>query len=238
MIDYREDNRWTVYIHIVPKEVSGKLWDKYYVGITSQDIHKRWGYNGCNYKNLYFYNAVKKYHWNNIQYEIIANNLTHDEANKLEISLIKALKSNDKKYGYNISSGGDGGNKKEVIPVKQYDTKGNFICEYSSAAEAARILGFDRTHITRCCKHGGTTHGYMFSYINDLREPFKRITQKNILQFTLNNEFVTEYNSIDEASKITGINKHSISKCLSHDNKSGKGFIWFYKDEYENLKKI
>ena len=87
------------------------------------------GYDGCNYKNLYFYNAIKKYHWNNIQHEIIANNLTHDEANNLEVGLIKELKSNDKKHGYNISSGGDGGNKKKVIPVKQYDTKGNFICE-------------------------------------------------------------------------------------------------------------
>ena len=35
MIDYREDNQWTVYVHIVPKELSGYKNDKYYVGITS-----------------------------------------------------------------------------------------------------------------------------------------------------------------------------------------------------------
>lgn len=40
MIDYREDAKWTVYIHIVPKELSGYDWDKYYVGITKQKVEK------------------------------------------------------------------------------------------------------------------------------------------------------------------------------------------------------
>ena len=31
MIDNRENNHWTVYVHIIPKELSGYDWDKYYV---------------------------------------------------------------------------------------------------------------------------------------------------------------------------------------------------------------
>lgn len=42
MIDNRENNHWTVYVHIIPKELSGYDWDKYYVGITSQLPSKRW----------------------------------------------------------------------------------------------------------------------------------------------------------------------------------------------------
>ena len=94
-IDYREDNIWTVYIHIVPKELSGYEWDKYYVGITSQSPKRRWG-NGSGYvTNTYFDRTIKKYGWANIQHEIIAQHLTIDEACSLEKLLIKTLKSND-----------------------------------------------------------------------------------------------------------------------------------------------
>ena len=46
MIDNRENNIWTVYIHIVPKSISGYDYDKYYVGITSKPVEKRWKNNG------------------------------------------------------------------------------------------------------------------------------------------------------------------------------------------------
>ena len=49
MIDYRENNKWKVYVHIVPKEISGHEWDKYYIGITSQEPHQRWGSVGNGY---------------------------------------------------------------------------------------------------------------------------------------------------------------------------------------------
>lgn len=103
MIDYREDNKWTVYVHISPS-------NKYYVGITSQKyINTRWR-NGKGYiKNQYFYRAIQKYGWNNFQHEIVANNLTKEEACNFEKILINKLNSNDYHYGYNISSGGESG---------------------------------------------------------------------------------------------------------------------------------
>ena len=43
MIDNRENNIWTVYVHIVPKTITEYNYDKYYVGITSQfPVEKRW----------------------------------------------------------------------------------------------------------------------------------------------------------------------------------------------------
>lgn len=97
-----------MYIHIVPKELSGYDRDKYYVGITSRKPTERWGSNGIRYKTQLFYRAIEKYGWNNIRHEIIAEHLTHDEACQLEIKLIAELKSNDAKYGYNYTSGGEG----------------------------------------------------------------------------------------------------------------------------------
>ena len=95
MVDYREDAKWTVYIHIVPKELSGYDWDKYYVGVTKQKVERRWGYStGIHYrKSTRFYKAIEEYGFKNIKHEIIAENLTKDEAYDFEECLIKELKA-------------------------------------------------------------------------------------------------------------------------------------------------
>ncbi|WP_394342573.1 hypothetical protein [Tenacibaculum discolor] len=49
------------------------------------------------------------------------------------------------------------------------------------------------------------------------------------MQLTLDDEFVAEFNSVSEASKITGLNKTSIAKvCRGERNKCGE-FKWRYK---------
>ena len=99
------DKKWCVYLHIVHADCG---YDKYYVGITSQDINKRWR-NGNGYVNSpLFYKAILKYGWNNIEHEILKEELNELEAKSMEKSLIEKYKSNDRKYGYNITSGGDG----------------------------------------------------------------------------------------------------------------------------------
>jgi group I intron endonuclease len=90
-----------VYAHISP---SGK----FYIGVTSQKPNRRWRF-GKGYKhNEYFYNAILKYGWDNFQHEIIADNLSEDEAKNFEITLINKLKTLDREFGYNRTTGGDG----------------------------------------------------------------------------------------------------------------------------------
>ena len=94
------ENTFTVYKHTTP---SGKV----YIGITSVDVKDRW-MSGHGYRhNSYFENAIKKYGWNNIKHEILLTELSKDEAENAEIELIKQFNSNDRKYGYNIESGGN-----------------------------------------------------------------------------------------------------------------------------------
>lgn len=233
MGNWIENGVWTVYVHIVPKTLSGYSNDKYYVGITKREPQKRWGRNGNNYKNIYFYNAINKYGWDKIEHHIIASNLTHNEANAFERLLIEKLHSNDKRYGYNISDGGDGGNKKELKAVKQFDLNGNFIKEYMSAAIAANALGIDRTHITRVCKHGGKTHGFMFCYSTEhINEPFRRKNQRTVVQTDLSGNFIAKYRTLQDASNDTKIRADNIHKCIKKKNNHAGGFLWFYEDEY------
>lgn len=93
------DTMWIVYKHTSPV---GKV----YIGITHQKPEKRWQ-KGYGYKeNPHFYSAIQKYGWDNFKHEILFDNLTQKEAETKEIELITQYQSNNRTYGYNISSGG------------------------------------------------------------------------------------------------------------------------------------
>ena len=91
------NDKYTVYIHISPS-------NKKYIGITSQNVKKRWQ-NGYGYKtNKYFWRAIQKYGWDNFEHEILFENLTVDEAKEKEIELIK-LYNTYRPNGYNLTFG-------------------------------------------------------------------------------------------------------------------------------------
>ena len=96
-----ENENYTVYMHRAPN-------NKVYIGVTSKKLRQRFGKNGIGYRSQQlFWRAIQKYGWNNIEHIIIATNLSKDLAYKLEIMLISEYKSNNPKYGYNSSIGGE-----------------------------------------------------------------------------------------------------------------------------------
>lgn len=100
--------KYTVYLHTVTTDISNEQNNKYYVGITKRDVKVRWR-NGDGYiKNDHFYRAIQKYGWDNIKHEIIASDLSREEACNMEKELIKKYNSNNYHYGYNMTEGGDG----------------------------------------------------------------------------------------------------------------------------------
>ena len=105
-----EERNYKVYMHICPN-------GKKYIGITKQEVKKRWGHGSSYKNNKYFTNAIKKYKWENIEHKILYINLTKTEAEEKEKELIKLYKTTNQKYGYNILSGGNVSNglPKEVI---------------------------------------------------------------------------------------------------------------------------
>lgn len=94
-------NNHKLYVHIVP---NGKV----YVGITCKSLNTRWRKNGEGYKfHRYFWNAIQKYGWGNIQHIVLADHLSKEWACKLEQDVIQELRSNEKEFGYNLSVGGE-----------------------------------------------------------------------------------------------------------------------------------
>ena len=85
-----------------------KINGKNYFGITSRKPEERWGHNGCKYKTSpHFYSAIQKYGWDNFEHNILFDNLTKEEACTKEQELIKKYNSMNRKFGYNLITGGE-----------------------------------------------------------------------------------------------------------------------------------
>lgn len=99
-----ENKKYTVYMH------KNKINNKVYVGITCQKTNYRWGAGSGYRQQPKFYNAIKKYGWDNFEHIILFENLSFEEAKQKEIEIISKYNAFTKKYGYNATKGGDGSN--------------------------------------------------------------------------------------------------------------------------------
>lgn len=177
---------FSVYRHTTP---SGRV----YIGITRQrpeDRWKRgWGYN----TNLVFFRAIEKYGWDNIKHEVLMEGLTEDEAKQAEIELIAKHNATDRRYGYNITAGGDSAISRSHtdeekqrfreawLGSKNPNARAVICLEtlkvYETQAEAARETG--ATKVSACCrrtyKHK-TSGGYHWAFYDE-NQPMSHYTE-------------------------------------------------------------
>lgn len=237
-----ENNKWYVYMH------TNKINNKKYIGITGQQKYwTRWGTNGNGYKTQMFGKAIKKYGWENFNHEILGTVTTQDQAFELERFYIQKYQTNDNKFGYNVTAGGETtygvyNLPSMSVPVCQYDLEGNFIAEFPSIKEAERVTGIDNSLISACCR--GVNHytkTYIWSYekhskipgINPKQLRYDLVTkkqEKKVYQYNLDGTFIKSYKSVSEANRLTGVDFRDISACcLRANKKQAGGFIWSYE---------
>lgn len=167
---------YCVYVHT--NKINGKM----YVGQTvhGDNPELRWRNNGKGYeKSTYFQNAIKKYGWENFDHEIIANNLTADEANKFERLLIEKLNTMNEEYGYNLVSGGNSG-KTVSFQTRQKISetlKGRFVGEnnpnYGNHKVAGEGNGFyGKKHSKETIEHLSKTKTKRYVWCFELNQIF------------------------------------------------------------------
>ena len=204
---------YTVYIHILPS-------NKYYVGITSKKPEYRW-WNGKGYKNnKYFYNAIKKYGWNNFQHEIIAEHLTEQEAKNFEIVLISKLEATNRKYGYNITLGGESNNGRIVSE----ETKQKL----SNSLKGKKThLGIKQSEETKQ-KISKSLTGRKHSEDTKINMRNNSYNKKQVSQYDKYYKLLNTYISTMEAQRETCIPNTNIVKCCNGKLKTADGYIWKY----------
>lgn len=233
---------YTVYKHTTP---NGKV----YIGITGQKPGYRWN-NGNGHKdNPHFYSAIRKYGWENIRHEIVANGLTKEQACDLEIELIAKHDATDPRNWYNHSTGGEcstAGMHHSVETRKKMSEarKGANSPWYGKhrSAETRRktsesIKGVNHPNYG---KHLSDETRRKTSEANKgkhrsqearrkMSESYKREISRN-RKAVICVETGILHSSGMEAEKSAGISRKSISKVLRGINKTSGGYHWKYAD--------
>ncbi len=199
-------------------KITNKVTNKIYIGITNQG-------SGARYRHHWYESRIRepspihrsmaKYGEDNFTLEIIDFADTYDELKEKEKYWIKQYNSTDKSIGYNLTEGGDGtfGRKhseetKEKIRQKALGRK---VSEETKKKMSETRLG-------KCS--------------DKQREHLLKLTvgqSKKIYQYDTDFNLIGEYNSIKEASKITGIDRNTIGRQLKKEVNPGDWrvkFIW------------
>ena len=243
---------YTVYKHICPN-------NKVYIGITVKKPEVRWN-KGLGYKKQdYFYKAILKYGWDNIKHEILYKNLSKEEAENIEIKLIKEYKSNIREFGYNISNGGNTvGTHAESTKLKLSEAKKG--CKNPMYKVPSPMTG--KTHSEEAKKKiseklKGNKHALGMKHSEDAKRRMGETKRENGFKPWITGRGHSEatkeklreanafrkkkvlcistgvvYDSIKKASEHTGANKKSIGYCCNGKYKHSGGYEWkFYLED-------
>ena len=206
-------DNYIVYIHIFPNS-------KVYIGITSQKPKRRWN-NGQGYKNnQYMTNAIMKYGWDNVIHKILYTNLKKEEAEEIEIKLIKEYKADNKRYGYNIEYGGCHNGKTSEITRKR-------ISEANKGKHNSPKTEFKKGHITIITeeikqKISEKNKGKHASVRTEFKKGHKPLNVRKVLCI----ESDVVYDTIKKASEDTDVMACHISQVCNGKRKSAGKLHW------------
>ena len=191
---------YIVYMHV--NRNNGKK----YIGITCQKPEGRWRKKGVGYKRQqYFYRAIEKYGWDSFEHIIITKGLNKEDAEWLEIELIREFDTTNINNGYNISLGGNtGGLKGEDNPnygkhlSKEHKKK---ISESNKGKQFSKETKKKMSEVKKGKRHSKEEKEKISEALRGIKNP----KAKTIICITTNKIFYT----ITEGAKYYGCQKHT-----------------------------
>lgn len=246
MIEIKE-KKWKVYKH--ENLLNGKV----YIGITSKTLNDRARKNGSAYsQSPHFWSAIQKYGWNNFSHVILVDNLSKEEACKLEKEFISKYNSTDERYGYNCSLGGESGNygvkasddlRKRLSEMRKGENSPNYgkkmpedVKDKIRKKKLGTTLSEEtKRKISESLYKNPPTKGIKMSDSTKKKLSESKMGEKNVASKKIYCKELNQYfNSIREAERKTGIKHEYISKacrkiveCAGKDE-NGNGYHWEY----------
>lgn len=222
---------YCVYKHTSPS-------NKVYIGITGRDPKMRWANGKAYAHNKHFILAINKYGWNSFKHEILYDGMTKEQAEETEILLIAKYKSNDRRYGYNISKGGEvvrqgirhtDETKRKISQSITGRKKSKEFCQKQSK----RLKGITPRWCLPYC-HSADAERKRWETVKANPEYQQRVDRfasnrrRPVAMIDENGQIINTFSSVKEAEDKTSIDYTSISKTCSNKRKSAGGFRWVY----------
>lgn len=223
------ENEYCVYMHVAPN-------GKRYVGQTCCEPNRRWQ-NGYGYVNQVFYNAIKKYGWDNFEHIILAEKLTAGDADRVEQYYIELYQTTDKTKGYNLLEGGHGGKhlpeevKAKIGRANSGENNGRYGHRYSDEEREQMSLNspWRGRHHTEESKEKIRK---ALAGNRNTKCGKEHHNAKAIKQYDMDGCLIRIYDTAKEASDETGVQRSGICCSAKGKIKSCGGYIWLYvKDE-------
>lgn len=203
---------YCIYTHT--NKTNGKV----YVGLTSMIPEKRWR-NGKRYKEgTHFRNAIDKYGWDNFEHKIVKENLTKDEASYWEQYYISFYNSSDRRYGYNMSSGGEHGGHPQTDEARKKISENGFhqgMKNKRHSDDTKKKMSESRT-------------GKRLS--DKSKDKIRKAALNNMGRLFLCIELNCIFDNLNDAHEVTTCSKSSIVRCCQNKQNQSKGYHWKYAD--------
>lgn len=119
-----------------------------------------------------------------------------------------------------------------ITPILQYSIDGTFIKEWESIKSATDGMGLKSTASIRRCLSGKSkqSSGYVWKYKYQTA-PNKKLQKRPVLQYTINDELVAEFESAAEAARnVADATDYGIIKCCKNKQITSGGYKWIYKN--------
>lgn len=197
-----DELKWSVYIHTTPD-------GRRYIGITSWPAEKRWA-NGRGYEGCHFYNAIIKYGWDNISHEVIATNLSGQDAKAKEIDLIAEYMTTNPLYGYNRTLGGEG--VRENLSSAGFNPR--TVLNIKNNIHVLKT----RYKILPIPKRGSAKHK-----VHGLSKPVLQCDKSS-------GNVINEFHSAAEVTRELGISAATICRVCRGKRRTAGGYTWKFKN--------
>lgn len=223
----------TYYIYKATNIINGKS----YIGKTNDIKSRIWQHlRRYEREDCLFHREMEKYGDDNFSWDVLETTDTEEKAVELEKKYIQEYNT-IKPFGYNMNKGGVGGHNSRPVVCLEFD--GTYVKRYDSAGDAKKD-GFNDSDVLLCCKNKQSRcKDKMFMFEDEYLENGAKTYQKpqfgktkSIVQCDEQGNMIAEYDSVNQASKSTGILRTRISSAISGLSKHAGGYIFVYKEEF------
>ena len=227
-------NSYSVYKHTFP---NGKI----YIGITKFKPEYRWNKGKGYDRQSYMYRAIHKYGWDNIKHEILESNLTEVDAKEKEKYYIALYQSNNKKYGYNLTIGGDGTSGVKISEERRLKfiewNKNKVVSEETKEKLRKANLGKHHsleTKLKMSEQRKGSNNPFYGKHLTEesknkistANSGFNSKLSKHIGKYDLHGNLITVYGSLRQADKNGFSRRNFLNKLNEYEFVEYGGYLW------------